>query len=64
MTTDIQMNVSYRLGDIECNVARKSNSSVVCLQHIKQCAFYNPHGPAVWRYDEQSGIIVFEYWRG
>lgn len=64
MTQDSGINISYRIGDVEYNVERKPGASIVSKQQICNGEFYNPHGPAVTRTNEQTGIVVFEYWRG
>lgn len=64
MVQDHGLNISYRIGDVEYNVERKPGSSIISKQRVRDGAFYNPHGPAATRVDEQTGIIVFEYWRG
>jgi hypothetical protein len=64
MTQDSGINISYRISDVEYNVERKLGASIVSKQQICNGEFYNAHGPAVTRTDEQTGIVVFEYWRG
>ncbi len=64
MVQDHGLNISYCVGGIEYNVERKPGASIVSKQRICNGAFYNPHGPAVTRVDVESGVVVFEYWRG
>lgn len=64
MTQDAGINISYRIGDVEYNVERKPGASLVSKQQICKGEFFNAHGPAVTRTDEQTGVVIFEYWRG
>lgn len=64
MAQDQGLNVAYRIGDIEYNVERKPGATIVSMQQARDGVFHNPHGPAATRIDEQTGIVVFEYWCG